>query len=109
MRIFTTPLFLFVIVPLFGGEALLHVERSAPAMGATFSMEMYGRKTVVMQAAAEKALAEAARIDRMLSNYQPDSELSKVNKYAAEAPVKVSQELFDLLTACLAYSRASEG
>ncbi len=110
MRNFAAPLLLlFAIVPLFGGEPLLHLERSAPAMGATFSIEMYGRNTVGMQAAAQKALAEAARIDRLLSNYQLDSELSKVNEHAAETPVKISQELFDLLTACVAYSRASEG
>src|SRR5690242_21718175 len=100
MRNFAAPLLLlFAINPLFGGQRLLHLERSASAMGATFSIEMYGPNTIVMQAAADKALAEAARIDRMLSNYQPDSELSKVNEHAAEAPVKISQELFDLLTA----------
>ena len=110
MRNFAAPLLLlFAIVPLFGGQPLPHLERSSPAMGSTFSIEMYGHNMGVMQAAAEKALAEAARIDRMLSNYQPDSELSKVNEHAAEAPVKISQELFDLLTACLAYSRTSEG
>ena len=110
MRDLAAAVFLLLAIdPLFGGQRLLRLERSAPAMGATFSLEMYGRNTAAMQAAAEKALAEAARVDRMLSNYQPDSELSKVNEHAAEAPVKISQELFDLLTACVAYSRASGG
>ncbi|HEY6988499.1 MAG TPA: FAD:protein FMN transferase [Bryobacteraceae bacterium] len=110
MRNFAAPpALLFAIVPLFGGQPLLHLERSAPAMGTTFSIEMYGSNMSVMQAASEKALAEAKRIDQTLSNYQPGSELSKVNEHAAEAPVKISRELFNLLTACLDYSRASEG
>jgi FAD:protein FMN transferase len=45
----------------------------------------------------------------MLSNYRPESELSRVNEQAADQPVKVSQELFDLLTTCVEYSRASQG
>jgi thiamine biosynthesis lipoprotein len=109
MRNFAALFLFFAIGPLFGGEPLLHVERSAPVMGSTFSIEIYGHDMSVMQAAASKALAESARVDRMLSNYRPDSELSKVNEHAAAAPVRISQELFDLLAACLAYSRASEG
>jgi len=45
----------------------------------------------------------------MLSNYKPDSEWTQVNRHAAEKPFKVSPELFRLLSACLEYSRQSEG
>jgi thiamine biosynthesis lipoprotein len=45
----------------------------------------------------------------MLSNYRADSEWSEVNRHAAEKPVKVSPELFQLLSACVTYSRESEG
>jgi len=44
-----------------------------------------------------------------LSNYFPDSEWSQVNRMAANEPVHVSKELFDLLAACVEYSRQSEG
>jgi len=62
-----------------------------------------------MEAAADAALDEVRRLDERLSNYKPDSEWSEVNRHAAERPVKVSPELFRLLSACLEYSRASEG
>ena len=78
-------------------------------MGTTYTIDMYGRNTGVMQAAAEGALEEAGRIDRMLSNYRPESELTRVNEHAAHQPVKISRELFDLLTTCVEYSRASQG
>ena len=45
----------------------------------------------------------------MLSNYQPTSEWSRINRGAAAAPVIASPELFTLLEACLAYSAASDG
>ena len=78
-------------------------------MGTTFTIDLYGANTGRLQAAAEQAFEEVQRLDRMLSNYIPDSELSGVNREAAYAPVKVSREFFDLLSTCVEYSRKSEG
>jgi thiamine biosynthesis lipoprotein len=62
-----------------------------------------------MEAAADAALDEARRLDDLLSNYKPESEWSQVNRRAAEGPVRVSPELFRLLSDCMKYSRESEG
>lgn len=88
---------------------LLRLEESADAMGSTYTVALYGYDRERMEAAVEAAFDEVRRLDRMLSNYRPDSELSEVNRYAAERPVKVTPELFDLLSKCLEYSRESEG
>jgi thiamine biosynthesis lipoprotein len=79
------------------------------AMGATFSVVLYGRERAEMDAAIDAAFAEVARLDALLSNYRAESEWSKVNRRAAEDPVRVSPELFELLSKCMATSRASEG
>jgi FAD:protein FMN transferase len=89
--------------------AAAHLERLQEAMGTTFVVEMYGSDEASLNRAADEALNEAQRVDRMLSNYIPESELSGVNENAAAAPVKVSRELFNLLVRCIDYSRASEG
>jgi thiamine biosynthesis lipoprotein len=62
-----------------------------------------------LQTAVQAAFDEVRRLDDLLSNYKPESEWSEVNRHAAERPVKVSPELFQLLSACLEYSRQSEG
>jgi thiamine biosynthesis lipoprotein len=62
-----------------------------------------------MEAAINAAFAEVERIDALLSNYIAVSEWCEVNRHAAQEPVRVSQELFHLFSACLAYSRVSEG
>jgi FAD:protein FMN transferase len=77
-------------------------------MGSTFSIAAFGTDRSNLTATVESALEEARRLDRMLSNYRPDSEWSAVNKNAAQG-VTVSQELFDLLAACVGYSQLSEG
>jgi thiamine biosynthesis lipoprotein len=78
-------------------------------MGAVFTVVLYGTHPEAMETAADAALAEAQRLDDLLSNYRPGSEWSRVNREAATKPVKVSPELFRLLSDCLAYSRASDG
>ena len=84
---------------------LVRVESSEEIMGSTFSVVLYGRHRHTLEVAARAALDEAQRLDRMLSNYRPDSEWSKVNRGAPAGPVAVSEELFQLLSECLDYSR----
>jgi thiamine biosynthesis lipoprotein len=78
-------------------------------MGTVFSIEAYGTNSELIAAAEDAALNEGHRLDQMLSNYLPDSEISRINVHASERPVKVTPELFNLLSRCVSYSRASEG
>jgi thiamine biosynthesis lipoprotein len=88
---------------------LLRLEKSADAMGTTYSIVLYGYDRIEMEAAADAAFDEARRLDEMLSNYRAESEWSAVNRHAAEKPVEASPELFQLLSACVTYSRESAG
>ncbi|MFL6354739.1 MAG: FAD:protein FMN transferase [Bryobacteraceae bacterium] len=87
----------------------IRLERSVEAMGTTFVIEIYGTDDRLMQSAADEAFVEVRRLDRMLSNYIPSSELSRVNERAGKHPVMVSREFFDLLATCERYSRQSDG
>lgn len=99
-----------VVAPVLGlASEPLRYESSVDAMGSTFSVAAYGADRDSIAAAVDQALEEARRLDRMLSNYRPESEWSQVNRFAAEREVTVSQELFDLLAACYSYSQKSQG
>lgn len=78
-------------------------------MGSAYSVAVYGDDRTRMEEAVDAAFEEVRRLDQMLSNYKPESELSEVNRLAAAKPVAVTPELFSLLSACLEYSRESEG
>ncbi|HEU0124563.1 MAG TPA: FAD:protein FMN transferase [Bryobacteraceae bacterium] len=93
----------------YAAEPPVRYESSVDAMGSTFSIAAWGSDRGNLEAAVESALEEARRLDRMLSNYRPESEWSAVNRNAAGRDVVVSQELFDLLQACVRYSEQSEG
>lgn len=93
---------------LLAGE-VLRLEQSLDAMGSVYTIVAYGEDRSRMLATVDEAFEEVRRIDRMLSNYRADSELSRVNRDAAAAPVKVTDELFGLLSTCMSYSEKSEG
>jgi thiamine biosynthesis lipoprotein len=78
-------------------------------MGTTFTVVAYDEDRRRLEAAVDQAFEEVRRLDMLLSNYKKDSEWSRVNRDAADKPVRVSAELFRLLTACVDYSRESEG
>jgi len=78
-------------------------------MGSTYSIVVYGEDEARLRAAVEDASEEARRLDHLLSNYIASSEWSQVNREAASKPVRISTELFQLLAACVEYSRESDG
>ena len=78
-------------------------------MGSTYSVVVYGSDEARLRAAVEDASEEARRLDQLLSNYIPASEWSQVNREASSKPVRISTELFQLLAACVEYSRESDG
>lgn len=91
------------------GALTQRVEGNIEAMGSTYSVVVYGSDEARLRAAVEDASEEARRLDHLLSNYIPASEWSQVNREAAGRPVRVSTELFQLLRACVVYSRESDG
>jgi len=55
------------------------------------------------------SMAELDRIEAKMSTYREDSEISRVNREAAQGPVPVSRELFDLVARSLELSQLTGG
>lgn len=88
---------------------LMRVEKSMQAMGTTFTVAAYGTDARNLDAILDASFEEVRRIDDLLSNFKPESELSQVNRMAAKGPQRVSPEFFDLISECVQYSRESDG
>ena len=88
---------------------LIRYEDSRISMACTYSMVVYGEDEQKLRQIVNAAFDEVDRIDRLMSNYKPDSPLSQLNREAARHPVKTDPELFDFLAACVRYSRISNG
>lgn len=91
------------------GERVQLVEK---AMGtrvvlAGYTTETLGRDAI--QAALGEALGEIRRIERLMTTWRDDSDVSRINAAAGKGPVKVSQETFDVIAKSLWISKLSEG
>lgn len=84
-------------------------EQSQPAMGTVFTIYLYAGSEEQADGLFASAFEEIERLDRTLSNYRPDSELSRINRLAGHEAVTTDPEMFSLLQACLEYSRRSAG
>jgi thiamine biosynthesis lipoprotein len=79
------------------------------AMATRFEIVLHGENPVALRAAGEEALDEVERLDRQLSLYRPDSEISHLNARAAREPVQVSPDLFALLQQAKTLSQETGG
>lgn len=79
-------------------------------MGTRFEIAMVeDRDPMRLRAAAEEALAEIDQIEARLSLHRETSEIARVNALASQRPVRLSVEVFNLLSLCLSLSRTMEG
>ncbi|MGD9853558.1 MAG: FAD:protein FMN transferase [Planctomycetaceae bacterium] len=79
-------------------------------MAVPVRISVYAGEEPTANQAAQAAYARIKQIDRMLSHYDPDSELSAVCRDAvAGRPVSVSRELFTVLSHAARVSRRSDG
>lgn len=59
--------------------------------------------------AAERALDEVDRLENLLSEWRPWTEISRVNQHAGGEPVRVSPETWTVVDRALYYARLSDG
>ena len=79
------------------------------AMATRFEVVLAGENPVRLRAAGEEALDEIERIEALLSLYRPASEIAQINARAAKEAVRVSPEVFQLLSACKELCALTEG
>ena len=78
-------------------------------MGTRITVELWSEDDAKAEAAIDAVLDEMRHIDESMSTYKPTSEVSQVNAKAADGPMHISKELFDLLTTAKEYSVITEG
>ena len=67
-------------------------------MGTRITVEVWANQPQQANIAIDAVLNDMRRIDSAMSTYKPSSEVSQVNLKAAQQPVKISSELFNLLS-----------
>jgi thiamine biosynthesis lipoprotein len=68
-----------------------------PLMGTRFSVVCYAESREVAEKAAEEAFSKAEEMNRVASDYLPESELSRLPSHPVNKPIPLSPILYELL------------
>jgi thiamine biosynthesis lipoprotein len=87
-----------------------HVESEWDAMGGTASAEIHATTQDVADTAEAEVRAAIERIDSVMSNWRPDSELARLNREAARGLYAIEdRDLYRCVKFALDYARATDG
>ena len=101
-----------VLFPLLFLPGLARAEwltRTESIMGTRCSVELWSDDKSRGEAAITSVFDDMRRIDRLMSTWKEDTEISMVNREASKHPVKISEELFRLLQESVRYSELTHG
>lgn len=90
-------------------EALLAVQKQRYSMGTVFEIIAYHPDRLGAERAVQRALDEVDRLDRVMSHFKPESELSTLNREGGAGFVTVGASLFDVIEQAIEFSRQSGG
>ncbi len=79
------------------------------AMAATWTLNVYAMREQEAAAASDAVFEEVDRIEELLSNYRPTSELSRINRLATVETVTTDPETFGFLEEAQHWSAVSDG
>lgn len=92
-----------------GTEGLQRFEFKQPHMGTLFTITLYARGELAARVSADAAFARIAALDRMMTDYDPESELMQLGRKPVGEPIRVSDELFDILQQSQRVAELSDG
>jgi thiamine biosynthesis lipoprotein len=104
--------FLLAVTLLVAGSGAARADwhaREEAIMGTRIAVEVWHVGPAVAESAIDAVIAEMHRIDALMSVYKPDSQLSAINRDAANRPVKADRELVQLIARALEFSELSGG
>src|ERR1043166_3263210 len=84
-------------------------EFKQPHMGTLFTITLYAPNETKAREASDAAFAKIASLDRMMTDYDPESELMQLCQKPVGQPVRVSDELFEVLQKSQRVAEDSDG
>ena len=111
-RIWATALVVLASVIVHSGisaQTIPSVYKKRYAMGTVYEVVVYDRSVERASAAIYKALEEVVRLDNVMSNFKPESDLSRMNRAAHFQAVQITGDLYRVIEESLKYSRLSDG
>jgi len=103
-------IFIFIFLIVFSANAQFEkYDKTIKLMGSRFDISVVADSSENGEKHISVAIEEIKRIERIISSWDENSETSLINQNAGIRPVKVSKELFDLISRSIQISKITEG
>jgi thiamine biosynthesis lipoprotein len=102
-------LILFALVVFISGNAQITHKRKLFMLGSPFEVTVVANDTVKANEYIDLAILESKRIELLISDWIPTSQISEVNRNAGLKPVKVDKEVFELVERAIKISQITKG
>jgi thiamine biosynthesis lipoprotein len=83
--------------------------KTANLMGSIFQITLVDSDSISAHENTNKAIVEIERIENLISEWRPQTQISKVNQNAGIKPVQVDKEVFELTKKAIWFSEISNG
>lgn len=100
-------LFFFALV--YSCPAQVLRQRAVTLMGSRWDITIVAADSAMAEKQIDSVIAEVTRIEYLISDWKPETQVSAVNRMAGVAPVKVDREVFDLTQRALHLSNLTNG
>lgn len=103
--------FIFFTLIIFGFTSHSQVlrKRNTMLMGGRFDITIVAKDSLTAEQSIDEVIAEINRIEYLISDWKPTTQISEVNQNAGIRPVKVDKEIFELTQRALHFSEITNG
>ena len=110
MKLFLNKLlFLLLIGSSISGYSQVLRKRTTLLMGGRFDITVIAKDSLTAVQSIETIITEITRIENLISDWKPASQVSEVNRNAGISPVKVDREVFELTQRAIELSKLTNG
>ena len=78
-------------------------------MGSDFNITVIAKDSITANGYIDTAIDEISRIEKVISSWNPTSQTSEINRNAGIQPVKVDEELYQLIERAIGISKLTDG
>lgn len=102
-------IFVFFHTPSLVANPDILLKKRANLMGSVFEISLVGTDSASLAYQIQLVIDEIERIENLISEWRPNTQISEVNRNAGIRPVKVDREVFELTRRAISYSILSDG
>lgn len=99
---------LFLLTSVFAFGQVTH-KRKLNMLGSPFEMTVVAKDTTQANIYIDMAIGEVKRIENLISDWIPTTQISQVSKNSGIQPVKVDKEVYDLVERAIKVSQLTSG